>query len=220
MDLVSPVPGGKKYDPEEITAARFTVDPETHTVTSCPAGHAPLSSSYNESSDRIAVRMSPEVCAACSLLAGCPVRKQEGSKPTHPTGKVYFTMSEHRSCCRRAAEQAPEFRERYRVRSGIEGTNSGLKRRCGLQRLRVRGWRAVTSSVLLKLAGWNILRAASSRRLRGMLEKYLGDCVFSCVTCWRSMALEPITTGFQSMRSACRSQLKTNRRRSIIEVAV
>lgn len=220
VDLVSPVPGGKKYDPEEITAAGFAVDPETHAVTSCPAGHAPLSSSYNASSDRVTVTMSPEVCAACPLLAGCPVRKQEGSEKTNPTGKVYFTMSEHRSCCRRAAEQEPEFRERYRARSGIEGTNSGLKRRCGLKRLRVRGWRAVSSSVLLKLAGWNILRAACSQKMRGILKKLLVKSVFSFSICWKSHAPEVATECIRSFRSACQNKPRPNRQRITIVTVV
>ena len=220
VDLVSPVPGGKKYDPEEVTAARFTVDSATHTVTACPAGHAPLSSSYNASSDRITVTMSPEVCAACPLLARCPVRKQEGSEKTHPTGKVYFTMSEHRSCRRRAAEQESEFRECYQARSGIEGTNSGLKRRCGLKRLRVRGRRAVSSSVLLKLAGWNILRAACSQKMRGILKKLLGKSVFSFSICWESHAPEVATECFRSFRSACRNKPRPNRQRITIETVV
>ncbi|MCU0913545.1 MAG: transposase [Planctomycetes bacterium] len=40
---------------------------------------------------------------------------------------------------RRREQQKEVFRTRYRRRSGIESTNSGLKRRTGLGRLRVRG---------------------------------------------------------------------------------
>ena len=46
---------------------------------------------------------------------------------------------------------------------GIESTNSILKRVTGLDRLRVRGRPAVYSSILLKVAGWNLLRAARVR---------------------------------------------------------
>ena len=51
-----------------------------------------------------------------------------------------------------------------RSRSGIESTNSLLKRVTGLGRLRVRGRRAVFASILLKVAGWNLLRAVASLR--------------------------------------------------------
>ena len=57
------------------------------------------------------------------------------------------------------------IRDEYRIRSGIEGTNSCLKRVPGLDRLRVRGRPAVFTSTLLKVAGWNILQAARLRRL-------------------------------------------------------
>ena len=55
------------------------------------------------------------------------------------------------------------FRDTYRWRAGIEATNSTLKRLMGLKRLRVRGLKAVKTAVLLKLAGWNVLRAVALR---------------------------------------------------------
>ena len=58
------------------------------------------------------------------------------------------------------------FRERYRIRSGIEGTNSRLKRRTGLGHLRVRGSPAVFNSILLKITGWNILRVSVCAKMR------------------------------------------------------
>jgi hypothetical protein len=57
------------------------------------------------------------------------------------------------------------------MRGGIEATNSMLKRVTGLDRLRVRGRPAVFSSILLKVAGWNLLRAASMRQLVRKLTK-------------------------------------------------
>ena len=44
---------------------------------------------------------------------------------------------------RRRAEATEEWRKRYAIRAGIEGTNSELKRAHGLGRLRVRGGRRV-----------------------------------------------------------------------------
>ena len=58
------------------------------------------------------------------------------------------------------------FRERYRKRSGIEATNSILKRVTGLGRLRVRGSPGVFHSILLKVAGWNLLQAARALTMR------------------------------------------------------
>jgi hypothetical protein len=62
---------------------------------------------------------------------------------------------------RRAYEKTDEFKDTYRHRSGIEGTNSFAKRRTGLEELRVRGKTAVSFAVMMKLAGINILRASA-----------------------------------------------------------
>src|SRR5208337_2379081 len=62
------------------------------------------------------------------------------------------------------------FKERYAMRSGIESTNSGLKNRLGLGRLRVRGRGSVFRVIWHKLAGWNVLRAAASKKL-GMVQR-------------------------------------------------
>ncbi len=67
---------------------------------------------------------------------------------------------------RRREQETPVFAERYRTRSGIESTNSGLKNRLGLDRLRVRGRGSVFRVILHKVAGWNVLRAAASKKLR------------------------------------------------------
>ena len=53
----------------------------------------------------------------------------------------------------------------------LEATNSMLKRVTGLDRLRVRGRPVVFSSIMLKVAGWNLLRAASVRSLIAKLTK-------------------------------------------------
>ena len=62
--------------------------------------------------------------------------------------------------------QETAFRGRYKTRGGIEGTNSGLKRRVGLGQLRVRGKPAVFHAIYLKIAGWNISRAAACAKMR------------------------------------------------------
>lgn len=64
---------------------------------------------------------------------------------------------------RRAREKTETFRQQYRMRGGIEATNSIVKRVTGLGRLRVRGRPSVTRSALLKVAGWNVLRAATEQ---------------------------------------------------------
>jgi len=75
-----------------------------------------------------------------------------------------ITEKQKRLAQRRAYQQTESWKEEYRARSGLEGTNSCLKRRLDLGRLRVRGRRSVFQVVLLKITGWNILRAAAALR--------------------------------------------------------
>jgi hypothetical protein len=62
-------------------------------------------------------------------------------------------------------QQRPEWKDRYRIRGGIEATNSELKRAHGLGRLRVRRGPRVRLAVAAKLTACNIkrwLRAAGA----------------------------------------------------------
>jgi hypothetical protein len=83
--------------------------------------------------------------------------------PQNPTAK------QQRLQQRREEQETPEWRNDYKIRAGIEGTNSAIKRKTGLDRLRVRGAQSVDYAILMKVAGWNILRAACSKKMRGYL---------------------------------------------------
>ena len=79
------------------------------------------------------------------------------------------TAKQRRSASRRREQDTKAFRDRYKIRGGIEGTNSGLKRKTGLAQLRVRGKPAVYHAIYLKIAGWNILRAAACAKMRELV---------------------------------------------------
>ena len=64
---------------------------------------------------------------------------------------------------RRAAESDGQWRKRYGLRAGIEGTNSEMKRRHGLGRLRVRGGERVRLAVYLKALACNVKRMVGAR---------------------------------------------------------
>ena len=80
----------------------------------------------------------------------------EGLRPQGGPGE-----GEHRG--RRRAEATEEWRKRYAIRAGIEGTNSELKRAHGLGRLRVRGGRRVRLAVYLKALACNFKRMVHAR---------------------------------------------------------
>jgi hypothetical protein len=146
---------------EKLTIDDFAVDERTGKVEACPSGRIPLQVVYDAATKTTTIHMSPEDCGACPFRAQCPV--EDGKS----TCKVSYTDKQKRLEGRRREQETDVFRERYAKRSGLESTNSGIKRRLGLGELRVRGRRAVAHAIYLKVAGWNLLRAAASGQLRG-----------------------------------------------------
>ena len=166
VELVSPTPGKQPEDAYAINSDDFVVDEATGKVQCCPRGETPLESHRDEAKGTTLVVMSSAACERCSHREACPVRRAKKGNYT-----FRFTDKQRRLDSRRREEETVVFRERYRKRSGIEATNSLAKRVTGLGRLRVRGRLGVFHSILLKVAGWNLLqatRALAIRRRRSM----------------------------------------------------
>jgi hypothetical protein len=165
VDLVGPVPGRAAADPEALSVDDFALDERTGMIDACPAGHEPESCSHDAATARTRVEMPASACAECPFRQRCPIEKTRDGKFT-----LEFTDKERRLAGRRVEEKTEVFKERYARRSGIESTNSGLKNRLGLDRLRVRGRGSVFRVILHKVAGWNVLRAAASGELRARVR--------------------------------------------------
>ena len=166
VDLVGPVPGrAPEADPEALTVDDFAWDERTGTIDACPAGHRPTSCSHDAETATTRIEMPASACCECPFRKQCPIENTRDGKFT-----LEFTDKERRLAGRRVEEATEVFKERYAPRSGIESTNSGLKNRLGLGRLRVRGRGSVFRVLLHKVAGWNVLRAAASEKLRAWVK--------------------------------------------------
>ena len=168
IQLISPTAGKcpeNQIDLQMLTAADFPIAMGTNIQASgrvetcpqcvtCPAGIVPHRSHYDHDTGQIKVLQLPETCRACPLNARCPQKRESCFSV------VTINPKQVRLIERRRHEKTDDFKNKYRVRSGIESTNSLLKRVTGLGRLRVRGRKAVFMSIQLKVAGWNVLRAA------------------------------------------------------------
>jgi len=166
VELVAPIPGCEpEIDPAALTLDDFAVDERTGRVEACPQGHAPLVVERDKEAGTTRIEMAPEVCAGCPFRNACPIHKTRDGRYT-----LEFTDKAHRLAGRRREQETPVFRERYARRSGIESTNSGLKNRLGMKRLRVRGRGSVFRVILHKVAGWNVLRAAASQKMRAWVS--------------------------------------------------
>lgn len=206
VEVVSPVSGPTPTTTTEadgevvakLTIDDFAVDERTGRVEACPAGRIPLQVVRDEKTSTTTIHMSAEECAKCPFRVQCPIELGKS------TCKVSYTDKHKRLEGRRREQETDVFRQRYAKRSGLESTNSGVKRRLGLGQLRVRGRRAVSHAIYLKVAGWNLLRAAASGKLRGRVASALvrlGPALSFCLA-------------YAVLSLACRWQwsAKTNRR--------
>ena len=161
VELVGPAAGAEPLQPaEELCIDDFVIDERTEQVLRCPDGHEPIRSVHNPDTGKTRTTLPTAACDRCAFRDQCPVR------PGRDGYELVHTAKQRRSAARRREQATEVFEQRYRRRAGIEGTNSGVKRRTGLGRLRVRGRPRVFMAIYLKVAGWNILRASVCAAMR------------------------------------------------------
>jgi hypothetical protein len=167
VELVGPIPGRAPENTDEaLTIDDFAVDERTGTVETCPAGHPPLSSTRDEETGKTKVEMPAAACVGCPFREQCPIVNTDDGRYV-----LDYSDKQRRLAERRREQETDVFKERYAMRSGIESTNSGVKNRLGLGKLPVRGRGSVFRVVWHKLAGWNVLRAAASTKLRAWMAE-------------------------------------------------
>jgi len=126
VEMVSPTPGQKSGDAYAINSDDFVIAEDSPEVECCPRGETPLETIRDDAKGTTLVVMSATSCDTCPHRAECPVK-------CRPDGnyEYRFTDKQRRLDSRRREEATDVFRERYRKRSGIEATNSMLKRVMG-----------------------------------------------------------------------------------------
>jgi len=159
VELVAPaMPGGKKEG--KLGLDDFEFD-EAGEVKRCPAGHSPVKKKTNHKKGRHSVAFDSTHCADCPHASNCPAKP---GKKNHRY--LRYTDKELRLALRRQIERTPAFKNRYRMRAGVEAAMSSIDRMTNIKRLRVRGMPAVRFAATLKAAGVNIFRAAAARAAR------------------------------------------------------
>jgi hypothetical protein len=152
VEVVSPVMGNP---PEAgLTLSDFAMTDKGE-LTACPQGHAPGKTKHKR--NRHSALFNSAVCETCPRLSDCPVKPGEKGHYLRYDDKVV------RLAKRRAHEKTPDFKDKYRFRSGIEATMSEYDRKTSVKHLRVRGLSAVSFCATLKAAAVNIFRATTFR---------------------------------------------------------
>lgn len=149
-DLRAPVgvPPSTTYLPLD----RFDFDEAGQRVLRCPAGLAPTEHTSARKGLAVLARFAAESCNRCPLATQCP------AQPRGRFRSLEFAKTDIAVARRRSEQQTRAFKEQHKIRSGIEATNSELKRDHGLRKLRVRGRARVALAVRLKAVALNVKR--------------------------------------------------------------
>ena len=170
IDLMAPVNRGRL--PNDIMGRDlFEFDSDGHAI-ACPKGHRPVDhrilSANNTTRRSLHAIFDGDICRSCRLLDQCPVRapnhRDRGCKPQDTIG--HFRLEITPELCLRdqmySVQQTTEWKDRYKIRSGIEATMSELKRSHGFGRLRVRRLVKVCFALACKVTACNIKRWAKA----------------------------------------------------------
>ena len=158
VDVISPTMGTPKENTLSLSDFQQS---EKGIITACPQGHAPVKARTGKK-QKHGVAFSSEHCNVCPCKDHCPVKA--GKKNYY----LHYDLKTMRIANRRAMEYSPQFKDKYRWRSGIEATFSEMDKKTGVKRLRVRGLPAVAYSARLKAIAVNILRATAVRKALGL----------------------------------------------------
>lgn len=147
--LLAPI--GANGSEKGVTLSDFEIDMPSRTILRCPVGEVPITHRTKDERVRLAV-FDPEPCRVCPLRELCPTKMKKDE------AVLSYTNAELAIVQRRKEQQTPLFKEQHKIRSGIEATNSELKRSHGLGKLRVRRKPRVGLAVRLKVLGLNLKR--------------------------------------------------------------
>lgn len=182
VDFIAPVNRGRLSD-EVIGRDQFDFDSEGFVV-NCPEGHRPLDhrilSANNTTGRSLHAIFDGNICRKCSMLDQCPVRapnhRKRGCKPQDTVGdfRLEITPGLRLRDQMYSNQQTIEWKERYKIRSGIEATMSELKRSHGIGKLRVRRAAKVCFAVACKVIACNIKRWAKAYNVSGKaLQRFI-----------------------------------------------
>jgi hypothetical protein len=132
VEVTAPVMGYKEK--HDIKLLDFEIS-EGYKEIICPMGQK--AERINLCKDSLHAGFAIVTCSQCARLSDCPVKKGANFYYLRKTYQAF------KNSHRRKLENTAKFKERYRMRSGIEGAISELDRRTGIKHLRFRGLTAV-----------------------------------------------------------------------------
>lgn len=153
VELLSPVVAtrGKKHN--KLILEDFELDALSGFVLRCPEGHEPVSTRATGGYRQ--VRFDVSICAVCAMGKRCDAFGK---------ARLRYTRARVKNRTKRLAQREPRFRDRYRMRAGVEATMSRYKHQMNMAKLRVGGMEAVRYRAVLRALGLNIFRVTAWRQ--------------------------------------------------------
>ncbi|MEU1943961.1 IS1182 family transposase [Streptomyces sp. NPDC059474] len=155
----------------------FTIDWDRRKVT-CPGG-----ATNTTWSDRLSQQELPVIRVRFSVLdcRPCPVRRECINSPTAERRELRLRHHDEHHALRaaRTEQQTDAWKNRYKIRAGVEGTNSQGVGRCGLRRSRYRG--LAKTSLQHQLTGAAINLARLDAHLTGTPRASTGTSHFAAL---------------------------------------
>jgi transposase len=158
VEVLGPVPPDASWQARAnagFDVSCFALDWEARRAT-CPQGHR--STKWSETKDRhggriINIRFAPKDCQACPCRADCT------SSPSNPRHITVRPKEQHLTLqAARQYQRTAEFKARYDVRAGVEGTLSQGLRVCDLRHARYIGLAKTRLQSILTAAALNVIR--------------------------------------------------------------
>ena len=153
VQLTAPVTVGKAPDKDKMQLSDFDISIDYTEVKACIKGHAPRLCRKIKSGKMVEAFFSGEHCTECELLPICQVKQRKKGQY-----RLRYKPKDMAVSHRRAEQETRDFKERYKIRSGIEAAISEADRLTGLKRVWTRGKDMVTISVFMKALAINIKR--------------------------------------------------------------
>jgi len=152
--LNAPTSNGQSSSKSTVTIDDFEFSADGRKLIACPNKKEPLYQRFRQNRDYGYAEFDlAGQCLGCPFQADCPGRIQKSGKR-----RLKWNQKSGKLAYRRQYQKTDEFKENYKIRSGIEATFSQLKNTHGGKRLNVREFPSVHGSLIFKFMAINVRR--------------------------------------------------------------
>jgi len=153
VQLMAPITVGKPPDEKKMQLSAFETSSDYTRIKACIKGHAPLLCRPIKNGKIVDTIFSGEHCNKCELLPTCLVKRRKKGQY-----RLRYKPKDMAGSHRRVEQETLNFKEHYKIRSGIEATISEADRLTGLKRIWTRRKDRLTMSIFMKALAINIKR--------------------------------------------------------------